>query len=82
MGVNKPATDNWGDAAWGASIEEPLRGMAAASVPALVTEVQPAARLLPAIRSIACWTLVLGAGLAVWTGAIYGLLRLLTEPLS
>ncbi|MGH3034985.1 MAG: hypothetical protein ACRDON_10615 [Gaiellaceae bacterium] len=80
--MNKPATDNWDDAGWGASVEEPLRGVSAASVPSLVTEVRPDARTLPEFRVIACWTVVLGAGLSVWTGAIYGLLRLLSEPFS
>lgn len=73
MAVNEPATESWNDPEWDAS---------ASAAPALVAEVPPAARTFPELRAIARWTLVLGAGVAVWTGAIYGLLRLLTDPLS
>ena len=43
---------------------------------------RPAAGSLAELRTIGSWALLLCAGLAIWTGAIYGFLRLLTGPFS
>jgi hypothetical protein len=60
-----------------------------AEAPATLTAVtggrsdeQPEAGSLAELRSIAWWPVLLCAGLAIWTGAIYGFLRLLTGPFN
>jgi hypothetical protein len=73
MALNEPATENWSEPEWNGS---------ATPVPVLVKDVPAAGRALPGFGTVARWTLLVCAGLAVWTGAIYGLLRLLADPLS
>jgi hypothetical protein len=60
---------------------------AQAEAPAALTAVrggrsgeQPEAGSLAQLRSIAWWPVLICAGLAIWTGAIYALLRALTGP--
>lgn len=62
---------------------------AQADAPATLTAVaggrtgeRPAAGPLADLRTIAWWSVLVCAGLAIWTGAIYGFLRLLTGPFS
>lgn len=73
MALNQPATENWNEPEWDGSTT---------AVSVLVKEVPAAGRTFPEFGAVARWTLVVCAGLAIWTGAIYGLLRLLTDPLS
>ena len=72
MAANEPAIDNWDAAPWEASAgaewrQTPLTAVAAAEEPA------------GALRA-AAWPLAAVAGLTVWAGALYGFLRLLTDP--
>lgn len=73
MASNEPARDNWDDSEYDAPVEGRLL--------APVATVRPAARASE-LRTYAWSAFLVGAGLAVWTGAIYGLLMLLSGPLS
>lgn len=68
--MGEPALRNWDDAYWDAEVEKGLRSASA-----------PAASPEPGqVAVVARWLLVLGAGVGIWSGAIYGLLRLLSGP--
>lgn len=68
--MGEPALRNWDDAYWDPEVEKGLRS---ASAP--VASPEPGQ-----VAVVARWLLVLGAGVGIWAGAIYGLLRLLAGP--
>lgn len=87
MAKVEPAIQHQSDAQWDAAVEErvrpaPFRG----SRPSLTTVAggrsgeQPAA--VAKLRAGGLWFVMLAAGLAVWTGVIYGLLSGLTDPFN
>lgn len=83
MAANEPAIYNWDDAQRVERVEDlgPTEGTPVAPVSRLVA-VPRSARSLKELRAIVCWTFLLTAGLAVWIGAIYGFLRLLSDTFS
>jgi hypothetical protein len=88
MAANEPIY-NWDDDQSDAPVEElpeqELRPAALRSLPSSgspVEAVRPTALTLGQLRAVACWTFLLTAGLAVWIGAIYGFLVLLTDSFT
>jgi hypothetical protein len=83
MAANEPAIYNWDDDQRVARVEDlrPTEITPLAPVSRLAA-VPGSARSLRELRAIACWTFLLTAGLAVWIGAIYGFLRLLSDTFS
>jgi hypothetical protein len=77
MASGQTARKEWGEPGWAAVERAHL-----ASIPGGRSGERPAAHAFGELKTIACWSLMLGGGVAVWAGAIYGFLRLLTGPFS